>query len=71
MASLNTIQPGDIVEVEKHGRKGICLVGAKHSGEIDITPISKGFTWRTATSRQITGHWRQTKNGRRTGQSAA
>lgn len=70
MASLNTIHPGDIVEVEKHGRTGLCVVGEKYSGEIEIKPITKGFTWRTATSRQITGHWRKTRNGRRTGQSA-
>lgn len=65
MASLNTIQPGDIVEVERQGRRAHALVVGKGAGELDIHPITPGFTWRTVTARQVIGHWRKTRNGRK------
>jgi hypothetical protein len=73
MASLNAVHPGDIVEVENRGRKAHCLVTGKRAGELDIKAITPGYGWRTATARQVIGHWRKTKNGRKlkdTGQTA-
>lgn len=74
MASLNTIHPGDIVEVEKNGRKAFAHVLGKLNGELEIRAITPGFTWRTVNARQVLQHWRKTKNRRKvgnTGQSAA
>ena len=68
MASLNTIHPGDIVEVEHNGRKAFCHVLDKGGGELSIRSIGPGFTWRTCTARQVTSHWRKTKNGRKVAQ---
>lgn len=68
MASLNTIQPGDIVEVDRNGRSAFCHVEKKASGELEIRPITPGFGYRTCTARQIVGHWRKTKNGRKVAQ---
>lgn len=68
MASLNTIHPGDIVEVERNGRTAHCLVQAKGNGELEVRAITPGFTWRTVTSRQVIGHWKKTKNGRKLAQ---
>jgi hypothetical protein len=67
VASLTTITGGDIVEVERNGHRAYAVVEDKRKGEIDIRPITPGFTWRTATSRQVVNHWRKTKNTRRTG----
>jgi hypothetical protein len=68
MASLNTIQPGDIVEVELRDRKAFCHVEGKGNGELQIRAITPGFTWRTCTARQVISHYRRTKNGRKVAQ---
>lgn len=67
MASLNPIHPGDIVHVERNGRKAFCMVEGKANRELQVRAISPGFTWRTVTSHQVLAHWRKTKNVRKTG----
>jgi hypothetical protein len=64
MASLATIKPRDIVEVDKRGRKFLAIVTEKRQGELTINPIAPNISYFNATSREIVKHWRLTKNGR-------
>lgn len=65
MASLSTIKPGDIVEVDKKGRKFFAVVEDKQDGGLALKPITHGVSYRTASAREVTAHWRKTKNARR------
>lgn len=68
MASLNTIHGGDIVEVERNGRRAFVLVEEKGDGKLYVKAITPGFTWREVTARQVISHYRKTKNGRKLAQ---
>lgn len=67
VASLATIKVEDIVEVDKKGYRFLATVRDKAGRELTIRPITKGVTYTTATSREITRHWRLTKNVRKIG----
>ena len=60
------IQPGDIVEVDKKGRKIHGLVLAvERDGDVRFEPLQKGVSWRTARPREVVRHW--TRAARRRG----
>lgn len=79
MASLSTIQVGDLVEVDIRGSVIIAEVRLKSAGKLHIRPVGKAegkafmYSQRDVTSRQVLRHWRQTKNVKKigSGQSAA
>jgi hypothetical protein len=64
VASLTPIQPGDIVEVDKKGRRFFAEVTGKAKGELKIRPITRE-TYGTATSHEVVQQYRKTKNSRR------
>jgi hypothetical protein len=52
------IQPGDVVEIDKKGRRIHGLVLAvEQNGEVRFEPLCRGVSWRTARSREIVRHW--------------
>ena len=52
------IQPGDIVEVDKKGRRIHGLVLAvERDGTVRIEPLGRGVSWRSARAREIVRHW--------------
>ena len=60
------IAPGDIVQVDKKGRRFHAVVESldqADSGrfELDVRPIERGITWRTASVREITAVWRKSR----------
>ena len=60
------IAPGDIVQVDKKGRRFHAIVESldqADSGrfELDVRPIERGITWRTASVREITAVWRKSR----------
>lgn len=64
---LAPITPGDIVEVDKKGRRIHGLVLAvERDGTVRFEPLERGVSWRVATAREVVQHW--TKAGRRKGQ---
>ena len=63
---LAPIQPGDIVEVDKKGRKVHGLVLAvERDGEVRFEPLCRGVSWRSARAREVLRHW--TRAARRRG----
>ena len=62
------IAPGDIVEIDRKGRRFHALVEAveqRDSGRFDLAvrPLDGRSTWRTATVREVVGVWRRAKGG--------
>jgi hypothetical protein len=52
------IQPGDIVEVDKKGRRIHGLVLAvERDGEVRFEPLCNGVSWRSARPREVVRHW--------------
>ncbi len=60
------IAPGDIVQVDKKGRRFYAIVeqlDQAESGrfELDVRPIERGISFRTASVREIVGVWRKSR----------
>jgi hypothetical protein len=64
--TTNNIKVGDIIEVDKRGRRFYAKVRAVG---VDVAPgaalefqaISHGVSYRTCTSREVVGHYRASK----------
>lgn len=61
------IAPGDIVEVDKKGRRFHALVTALTQGEsgrfeLDLRPLDRRITWRSATVREVVAVWRRARS---------
>ena len=65
--SSKGIGPGDIVEVDKKGRRFHALVEnldqASEGGrfELELRPLARGVSYRRATIREVVGVWRKVK----------
>lgn len=60
------IAPGDIVLVDKKGRRFHAEVAAIDQGdsgryELEVRPIPSGITWRTASVREVVAVWRKAR----------
>lgn len=61
--TLTSIKPGDIVDVDKRGRRFLAFVIAKTQpgggrvGELTIRPVDRRISYRTARGTEIVGHW--------------
>lgn len=60
------IAPGDIVEIDRKGRRFHALVERieqRESGRFDLAvrPLDGRSTWRSATVREVVGVWRRAK----------
>jgi len=65
--TTSTIKVGDIVQVDKKGRKFYACrrvptdAESLRRGEIAIKPLDNRMSYFTATGREIVGHWKATK----------
>lgn len=62
------IAPGDIVEIDRKGRRFHALVeriDQRDSGRFDLAvrPLDGRSTWRSATVREVVGVWRKARGG--------
>jgi ASC-1-like (ASCH) protein len=60
------IAPGDIVLVDKRGRRfhaEVVELDRADSGryELEVRPIERGITWRTASVREVVAVWRKVR----------
>lgn len=61
------IAPGDIVEVDKKGRRFHALVTSLEQGEsgrfeLELRPLDRRITWRAATVREVVAVWRRARS---------
>jgi hypothetical protein len=59
---LQGIESGDIVEVDRLGRRFHALVTGNASGGLAIRPLDRRVTYRSCRARDVVGHW--AKRGR-------
>ncbi|MHB8659724.1 MAG: hypothetical protein ACYC91_17605 [Solirubrobacteraceae bacterium] len=59
---IEGIQAGDIVEVDRLGRRFHALVIGNVSGGLGLQPLDKRVSYRSCTAYQVVGHW--AKRGR-------
>jgi hypothetical protein len=59
---LEGIQPGDIVEVDRLGRRFHALVTGSTQGGLSIQPLDRRVTYRACRAHEVLAHW--TKRGR-------
>ena len=59
---LEGIQTGDIVEVDRLGRRFHALVSGNTAGGLSIQPLDRRITYRTCRAHDVVAHW--SKRGR-------
>jgi len=59
---LAGIQTGDIVEVDRLGRRFHALVTGNAPGGLSVQPLDKRITYRTCRAHEVRTHW--SKRGR-------
>jgi hypothetical protein len=59
---LEGIETGDIVEVDRLGRRFHALVSGNAPGGLAIQPLDRKITYRTCRAREVMAHW--SKRGR-------
>ncbi len=59
---LEGIQSGDIVEVDRLGRRFHALVTGTAQGGLSIQPLDRRITYRACRAHEVQGHW--AKRGR-------
>jgi hypothetical protein len=59
---LEGIQAGDIVEVDRLGRRFHALVSANAAPGLGIQPLDRRITYRSCRAHEVVGHW--AKRGR-------
>ncbi len=66
---LAAIRPQDVVRDDKRGRSFMAFVLAKGADGLSIDPIEPGISYRSATAREVVGHWaRRGTSGERKGE---
>jgi hypothetical protein len=65
--SSKGLAPGDIVEIDKKGRRFHAMVEALEQSasggrfELALRPLARGVSYRRATVREVVGVWRRVK----------
>jgi hypothetical protein len=59
---LEGIDAGDMVEVDRLGRRFYALVTGDAPGGLAIQPVDRKLSYRTCRAREVIGHW--AKRGR-------
>lgn len=59
---LEGIQLGDIVEVDRLGRRFHALVIGNNGGGLGVQPLDRRVTYRSCRAHDVVGHW--AKRGR-------
>ena len=62
--SSKQLAPGDIVEIDRKGRRFHALVEELHQRDslrfdLVVRPLQRGITYRTATVTEVVGVWRK------------
>ncbi len=54
---LEGIRIGDVVEVDRHGRRFHALVTGTVPGGVALQPLDRRINYHSARSQQVIGHW--------------
>lgn len=59
--TLTSVKAGDIVEVDKKGRRFLAYVNDKTDTGLEIKPVDRRITYRECTAREVIDHWRHSR----------
>lgn len=63
--TITRVRPEDLVLVDKRGREFVALVVANDTPrQLEIAPIDRRITYRTAAAHEVIGHWRKPPRSR-------
>jgi hypothetical protein len=65
---LEGIQTGDIVEVDRGGRRFHAIVTAPAPGGLALTPLDRRVSYYSCRSREVIGHWAKRGRPRESGE---
>jgi hypothetical protein len=65
---LEGIQTGDIVEVNRNGRRFYAIVTAPAPGGLALAPTDRRVNYYSCRSREVIGHWAKRGRPRETGE---
>jgi hypothetical protein len=65
---LEGIQTGDIVEVDRGGRRFHAIVTAPAPGGLALLPLDRRVGYHSCRSREVVGHWVKRGRPRRSGE---
>jgi hypothetical protein len=65
---LEGIQTGDIVEVDRGGRRFHALVTAPAPGGLTLAPFDRRVSYYSCRSREVVGHWAKRGRPRESGE---
>jgi hypothetical protein len=65
---LEGIHTGDIVEVDRRGRRYYALVTGTAPGGLALQPLDRRINYYDARSREVIGHWSKQGRPRQTGE---
>jgi hypothetical protein len=68
MVRIEGIRAGDIVEVDRLGRRFHALVGGSAEGGLSIEPLDRRVTYRTCRPHEVLAHWTKRGRPRQTGE---
>lgn len=54
---LEGIRIGDIVEIDRHGRRFHALVTGTAPGGLTLQPLDRRISYHSCRSHQVIGHW--------------
>jgi hypothetical protein len=64
--TLGAVRAGDIIEVDRKGRRFFAIVVERRERELEVEPIDRRVTYRRVKAREVIGIWRKSRaqNGR-------
>jgi hypothetical protein len=65
---LEGIQTGDIVEVDRNGRRFHAIVTAPAAGGLALSPMDRRVNYYSCRSREVIGHWAKRGRPRESGE---
>jgi hypothetical protein len=65
---LEGIQTGDIVEVDRNGRRFHAIVTAPAPGGLAVAPLDRRVNYYRCRSREVIGHWAKRGRPRESGE---
>jgi hypothetical protein len=65
---LESIQTGDIVEVDRGGRRFHAIVMAPAPGGLALAPLDRRISYYSCRSREVIGHWAKRGRPRQSGE---
>ena len=66
---LEGIQIGDVVDVDRLGRRFHALVTGNASGGLSIQPLDRRISYRSCRARDVVAHWAKRARPRATNES--